>query len=165
MCLNGSSTQVLHCIQTSGVTPEDQADLKEFGCPVSASAKQKLNADSSAVAESVAVGQPPPLVMWTPLFSHDQGYPVKTRVCQDNKSAIPLEKNGRASASKRTRAINMRYFVVTDCVKKGELIVEHCPTGEMTGDYCAKPLQGIKFDKFRKIIMGHEHPRCDKNTW
>ena len=124
-----------------------------------------MNTDSSTVAELVAVGQLLPLVMWIPLFLHDQGYPVKTRVCQDNKSAILLEKNGRASASKRTRAINIRYFMVTDYVKRGELIVEYCPTDEMIGDYYTKPLKGIKFDKFRKIIMGHEYPRYDKNTW
>ena len=136
-----------------------------LGCPIDVSAKQKLNADSSAAAELAAVGQPLPLVMWTPSFSHEQGYPVKTRMCQDNKSAIPLEKNGRASTSERTRAINMRYFMVTDYVKKGELIVECCPTDEMIGDYYAKPPQGIKFDKFRKIIVGHECPRCNENAW
>ena len=59
----------------------------------------------------------------------------------------------------------MQHFMVTDCVKKGKLIVECCPADEMTGDYCAKPLQGIKFDKFRKIIVGHECPRHDENTW
>jgi hypothetical protein len=75
-------------------------------------------------------------------------------VYQDNKSAILLEKNGKRSSSKRTRAINIRYFFVTDQVEKKTLRVEYCPTGEMVSDFMTKPLQGLLFDKFKKKIMG-----------
>ena len=37
---------------------------------------------------------------------------------QDNKSAIILETKGRESLVKRSRAINIRYFVVKDSVTK-----------------------------------------------
>jgi hypothetical protein len=47
-----------------------------------------------------------------------QGYGVKDNVLfQDNKSSILLEKNGKASSSKRTEHINIRYFFITDRVK------------------------------------------------
>ena len=116
-----------------------------------------MNTDSSTTAELVAVGQLLPLVMWVPLFLEEQGYPLTTnRIYQDNRSAILLEKNGKASSSKRTRALNIRYFMVTDYVKKGELDIAYCSTDDMIGDYFTKALQGVKFDKFRKMIMGHE---------
>ena len=119
------------------------------------SAKQKLNTDSSTTAELVAVGQLLPLVMWVPLFLEEQGHPTETNcVCQDNNSAILLEKNGNESSSKRTRTINMQYFMVTDLVKRGELDIVHCPTDKMTGDYFTKSLQGTKLSTFQKIIMG-----------
>ena len=75
-------------------------------------------------------------------------------VFQDNQSAILLEKNGKASSSKRTKHINIRYFFVTDRIAKKELSVEWCPTEDMTGDFMTKPNQGALFRKFRDQIMG-----------
>ena len=80
---------------------------------------------------------------------------IKNTVFQDNKSAILLESNGRRSAGKRTRALNVRYFMITDHVEKGDIKIEYCPTDIMTGDYMTKPTQGLKFNTFRKDIMGH----------
>jgi hypothetical protein len=73
---------------------------------------------------------------------------------QDNKSSILLEKNGKASSSKRTKHINIQYFFITDRVSKEEVSVVWCPTGDMIGDYATTPLQGALFRKFRDHIMG-----------
>ena len=43
---------------------------------------------------------------------------------------------------------------LTDQLEKGHLQIEYCPTEDMIGDYMTKPLQGEKFKKFRKSIMG-----------
>jgi hypothetical protein len=52
-----------------------------------------------------------------------------------------IEKNGRASSSKWTQHINIRYFFVADRVQSNEVTIEYCPTdGEMTGDFFTKPL-------------------------
>jgi hypothetical protein len=84
-----------------------------------------------------------------------QGYGVKDNVLfQDNKSSILLENNGKASSSKRTKHINVRYFFITDLVKKKEVSVVWCPTGDMIGDFATKPLQGALFRKSRDQIMG-----------
>jgi hypothetical protein len=84
-----------------------------------------------------------------------QGYGVKDNVLfQDNKSSILLEKNGKASSSKLTKHINIRYFFITDRFKKEEVSVVWCPTGEMIGDFATKALQGALFRKFRDQIMG-----------
>jgi hypothetical protein len=67
-----------------------------------------------------------------------------------------MEKNGRASSSKRTQHINICYFFVADRVQSNEVTIEYCPTGEMTGNFFTKPLQGILFKKFRNAILNCE---------
>ena len=73
---------------------------------------------------------------------------------QDNKSEILLETNGKRSAGKRSRALNVRYFFWTDQVKKGNFSIEYCPTDVIWADFMTKPLQGEKFRKFRDKILG-----------
>ena len=58
---------------------------------------------------------------------------------QDNKSASLLEKNGRKSMGKQLRALNVRYFFISDQVNQGNLNVKYCPTDEMIGDFMTKP--------------------------
>jgi hypothetical protein len=125
------------------------------GFPIVTSTKQKLNTRSSTESEIVGVDDCMPAVLWTRYFLGAQGYGVHENIVfQDNKSAILMEKNGKASSSKRTKHINIRYFFVTDRISKNELTVEWCPTGDMIGDFMTKPNQGTLFTKFRDQIMG-----------
>ena len=113
------------------------------GYPLSHSAKQKLNTRSSCEGETVAVDDLMPQILWTRLFLEAQGYGTRESIIyQDNKAAILLEKNGRFSAGKRSKHINIRCFFVTDCINKGDLQVEYCPTEDMVADFFTKPLQG-----------------------
>jgi hypothetical protein len=92
--------------------------------------------------------------LWTRHFLKEQGYDaIESILYQDNKSAILLEENGRASSSKRTRHLNIRYFFVTDHIKAKEVLVVHCPTEDMVSDFFTKPLQGSLFRKMRNLIM------------
>ena len=76
------------------------------------STKQKLNTKSSTESELVAVDNLSMHVLWTQHFVMAQGYKVEENtVYQDNKSAILLEKNGIRSMGKRSRHINIRYFL------------------------------------------------------
>ena len=89
--------------------------------------------------------------------SRDQRYGITSNILfQDNQSAILLETNGQKSSSKRTRALNIRYFFLADQVAKGNLDILYLPTDAMWGDYMTKPLQGKLFQRFRKAIMGME---------
>ena len=125
------------------------------GCPIQKSCKQKLNASSSTTTELIGVDDALPKVLWTPLFIEDQGYKVHDNLLnQDNTSAIQLEKNGKRSSGERTRAINIRYFLITDHVNKGDVRIQYCPTDKMLSDFYTKPLQGSKFHDQRKEIMG-----------
>ena len=126
------------------------------GTPITKSQKQKLNTRSSTEAELVGADDASGSILWTKYFVEAQGYKVKKNILnQDNKSTILLLENGKKSSSKRTRAINIRYFFLTDQIEKGNLNVEHCPTTEMIGDFFTKPLQGKLFTKLRNQIMGY----------
>ena len=111
--------------------------------------KQKLNTDSSTTLELVRTHQFLPRIIYALLFLNAQGYKVKKNVIyQDNKSAILLEKNGKRSAGKRTRAMNIHYFMIMDQINKGIITLEYCPTDNMIADYMTKGLTGTKFQKF-----------------
>jgi hypothetical protein len=123
------------------------------GFPIVSSTKQKLSTRSYMETEIVGADDFMPAICWTQYFMKAQGYGVKDSVLfQDNKSSILLEKNGKASSSKRTKHINIRYFFITDRVKNEEVSVVWCPTGDMIGDFTT--LQGALFRKFRDQIMG-----------
>ena len=118
------------------------------------SKKQKLNTRSSTEAELVGADDIATQILWTKHFMEAQGYTIEDNILhQDNKSTILLQENGRKSAGKRSRALNVRFFL-TDQVEKGNLRITFCPTDNMTADYMTKPLQGKKFRKFRAEIMG-----------
>ncbi|CAJ1929662.1 unnamed protein product [Cylindrotheca closterium] len=119
------------------------------------SKKQKLNSRSSTEAKLIAVDDVVTMMLWTKVFMEWQGYLIKKNfLYQDNKSAILLEENGPKSVGKRSRAINIRYFFITDQVEKGNVKIKYCPTGNMIADFMTKPLQGEKFCKFRDWILG-----------
>ena len=105
------------------------------GFPIVSSTKQKLNTRSSTETEVVGANDFMPATCWTRNFVQAQGCNVIDNILhQDNESAMLLEKNGKASSSKRTKHINTRQFFVTDGIDKGEVSVAWCPTGNMTGD-------------------------------
>ena len=125
------------------------------GFPIVSSTKQKLNTRSSTESELVGVDDMMPLILWTRYFLKAQGYKVSDNVIfQDNKSTMLLERNGKASSSRRTKHINVRYFFITDRISKGEVRIGWCPTKDMVADFLTKPLQGALFKRFRDLIMG-----------
>ena len=124
------------------------------GSFTSTSIKQRLNTRSSTDTELVAADDLMPHLCWTNYLLECQGYNINSTIMyQDNQSAILLKNNRRASSSKRTKNLNIRYFFITDRTKKGDLNIEYCPTGNMVADFLTKPLQGKKFLQFRKVIM------------
>ena len=128
---------------------------EKSGGIMTGSTKQKLNTRSSTEAELVAADDFLAKVLWVRLFMADQGINLtENMVGQDNKSAIILEENGRASVGKRSRAMNIRYFAIKDSCDLGHIKIFHVPTDSMVGDFFTKPLQGEKFQKFRELILG-----------
>jgi hypothetical protein len=98
--------------------------------------KQKMNVQSSTEGKLVAVDIAATMILWKKLFLEAQGYNVdKNIVYQDNKSAILLETNSEKSSGKRTCALNICYFFITNQVEKGIAQIEHCRTNNMVGDF------------------------------
>ena len=121
---------------------------------MSTSTKQRLNTISSTDTELVAADDLMPHMCWTNYFLEFQGYNINSTIMyQDKQSAIILNNNGRASSSKRTKHLNIRYSFITDRIKKGDLHIEYCLTNNMVANFFTKPLQGKKFLQFRKVIM------------
>ena len=118
------------------------------------STKQKINTRSSTEAELVSNDDVIAKGLWTRRFLEAQGYTVhENLIYRDNQSSIKLEVNGRASAGKRTRHFDIKYFFITDLINRNEVQIEYCPTDLMISDYMTKPLLGKKFHEFRKMIM------------
>jgi hypothetical protein len=85
------------------------------GFPLDKSTKHKLNTRSSTESEIVAVDDLIPQILWVRLFMKAQEFAVSNNILyQDNKSAMLLETNGRASSSKRTRHIEIWYYYVAN---------------------------------------------------
>jgi hypothetical protein len=111
------------------------------GVVQSISRKQKLNTKSSTKSELVGVDDVSVMILWTKLFLEEQGYDINSNILyQDNKSVILLETNGKKSSGKRTRALNIRYFFLTDQVEKGNVTIVYCPTDAVAGYFHTKPL-------------------------
>ena len=125
------------------------------GAIQSGSVKQQLNIRNTCESDLVGCDNMSVKIMWTRLFMEAQGYEVKCNILyQDNKSTILLLNNGKRSAGKRSRVLNMRYFFMSDQKEKGNLKIEYCLTGKITGDFMTKPKQGKEFCDFCHNIMG-----------
>ena len=89
------------------------------GFAISARKAHKLNTRSSTEGEIVSVDDCLALILWSREFMIAQGSGCNRNIIlQDNMSSILLENNGKASSDKRTRHMNIRFFGITDRVKK-----------------------------------------------
>ena len=99
------------------------------GTTIQKSLKQKLNTSSSTTCELIGADGMLPKILWVPLFLEEQGYKGNSNVfIQDNQSVILLEKNGKWCFVERMQELNIRFFVITDHIEKGDLSVQHFPT-------------------------------------
>ncbi len=125
------------------------------GMALSYSWKHKIMTKSSTEAELVGVNDSLGYILWARYFMQAQGYEMEALLLyQDNMSAMLLETNGKASSSKCTKHIKVKYFFVKDKINQGNIVVEHCPTEQMWTDINTKPKQGAFFCKFRGNMMG-----------
>jgi len=93
-------------------------------------------------------------ILWTRHFLADQGVTVPvTTIYQDNKSTILLSENGKRSSSKRTKHLDVCYYFVKDCIKRGQVKVAYCPTKNMLAVFFTKPPQGSAFRRMRSKIL------------
>ena len=119
------------------------------------STKQKIVTKSSTEAELVGLSDSVGDGIGVAELLRSLGFEVKPiRFHQDNMSTIRMAESG-ASASRRTRHINVRYFFIKERIDSGEIRVSYLPTEEMIADLLTKPIQGKLFVKLRDRLLGH----------
>ena len=92
-------------------------------------------------------------LIWTKYFLKAQGFKVEIQLLQDNKSSMLLEEKGMEFVGRCSQHINIRYFYIKDCLKKGHLTLEYRHTNDMLADMMTKLLQGIKFRQLRRMLL------------
>lgn len=113
------------------------------GAIIPRSTKQKINTKSTTESEFVGASDYFVHPLWVQNFMTAQGYPFKKSFFeQDNESTLKLIKNGRSSAGSRSKHIDIRYFWLTDRLKRDNITARHCDTLSMLSDFLSKPLQG-----------------------
>jgi hypothetical protein len=69
-----------------------------------------------------------------------------------------LETNGKKSSGKRTRALNICFFFITNQVEKGNTQIEHGGTNDMIGVFLrslCKAKSSKDFGTILLVIKGH----------
>lgn len=72
-------------------------------------------------------------------------------IYEDNSSCQKLILN--SNNSNRTKHIDIRYYFVKDLISKKILNCVYCPSDDMLADIFTKPLNNIKFRKFRNEML------------
>ena len=109
-------------------------------------------------AELLGVSKYLPYAIWILYFIKAQGYTLKTKkLLQDNQSTIRILNNGKKSAGKQSRHIDIRFFWTSDRLKMYNIKVEYCPIEHMLGDFFTQLLQGSPFKDMRDVVMWHKN--------
>jgi hypothetical protein len=124
--------------------------------------KQSVVARSSAEAEIIALDMAVKEALWLRKLkkSLHVGDPNDTSITihEDNEAAIAISAKHRRT--ERTKHIDVRYFAVSDDVKRQRIKIAPVASAENTADIFTKALDRVKFTKFR-TAMGvqacHQH--------
>ena len=73
-----------------------------------------------------------------------------TVIYEDNHGAIELSKNPKFH--NRTKHIDISHHFIRERVLSKEILVNYCPTDNMTADIMTKGLSRNKFEKFRDLL-------------
>ena len=73
-----------------------------------------------------------------------------TVIYEDNHGAIELSKNPKFH--NRMKHIDINHHFIRERVLSKEILVNYCPTDNMTADIMTKGLSRNKFEKFRDLL-------------
>lgn len=76
---------------------------------------------------------------------------IKTELNIDNQSAMMLITNG--VINRRSKHIDVKYRFVHDLVKQKTVKLKYCPTDKQIANSLTKPLNKLKFEKYRKNLV------------
>ena len=125
------------------------------GAVMGKSTTQRAVAQSTAEAEYAGLSGGGRHLMYASNLAAAMGLIQKLPmvVLEDNQAAIAIA-SGPVSST-RTRHMLIRAHYIRDLVAKGYVKVVYCPTVDMVADIFTKPLDRIKFERFRDMLLGH----------
>lgn len=128
-------------------------DGKDFNVVETISKKQKLVAASSTEAELIALSTVGESVMWTRQLLQEIGCVQESTVIeQDNKSTMIMVERGPGNGG-RSKAINIKYYWISQHVENGDVVLKYVPTEELIADGFTKPLAPIDFERWRSKVL------------
>ena len=71
-----------------------------------------------------------------------------TTMFSDNQAAMAMTQS--YAVTRRNKHIEVRYHYTRRAVEDGVVVLEYCPTEDMTADMMTKALGRVKLQKFRK---------------
>ena len=115
------------------------------------SGKQSVVAQSSAEAEYYAAVKAANEAIWFQDLLNELGFPQSaTTIYEDNQACIALSKNPQDH--KRTKHIQVKYHVLRNYVKNGQVLLKYCSTKDQLADQFTKIVSGQKLrDGLRKL--------------
>jgi len=117
--------------------------------------KQKCAARDSTEAELVALETIVLDVGWHHEWFEGQGYVMdKPLIYQDNTSTITLVTKG--GGKMRNRKMRVKQAVVPEGYENQDYDFKYIPTEHMVADIFTKPLSGIKYHRFKKVLLGYD---------
>ena len=127
---------------------------RDSGSILTTSKKQKIIADSSAIAEFIGTHLAGKEILWARRILASLGYPQQapTILFKHNKSTISMIKN--KCNGKRTKHIDVRYNLIRELVSQMVIIMQHLASKDMPSDMLTKPLAPAPFVHLRKNILG-----------
>ena len=123
------------------------------GGAISWGAKQQpVVATSTAESEYVAAFTAAQEGVWLRRMCAELGLTLEgpLQLLGDNQAALAMA--GKAADSPRTKHIDVRYHYLRDVVSRGAVKLSYTPSEENAADMFTKPLDSVKFIKFRKMI-------------
>ena len=78
-----------------------------------------------------------------------------SKINVDNNGAVLTANQNKITH--RNKTVAMHFYHVRDSVEKGEVQVIHVSTDNNPADLLTKPLTGVKFVKFSRIILNEKY--------
>ena len=115
------------------------------------SCKQTCVALSTAEAEFVSMSAASQESVWLQkLLSDFHIDNVPMLLYGDNQAALSMSKDNRQHG--RGKHIDIKYQYIKDMISKGNIVVDYCPSSEMTADIFTKGLPSECFSKLRSAL-------------
>jgi hypothetical protein len=106
---------------------------------------------STTKAEYIVAGSCCTQLLWMKTLLGDYGFSQDTMIINcDSTSAINISKNHVQHS--RTKHIDIRYHLLRDLVESEVVSLSFIPTENQLPDILTKPLDGSRFESFRKAI-------------